>query len=114
MSKSKDLQRLAEIAQLMLDHRLAQLRGAAAEVERSRMQLTAINAAAQPSEALDPVVSGKVAIAYDRWADVRRSELNLVIARQTAAWLEARTEAQTAFGRVQALGNLSARIGERR
>lgn len=114
MSKTKDLQRLAELAQLMLDHRLAQVRTAAAEIERSRMQLAAINAAAQPSAALDPMVSEKVAIAYDRWADVRRSELNLVIARQTAAWLETRTEAQSAFGRVQALENLASRMGKRR
>lgn len=113
MSKSRDLTRLAEVAQLMLDHRLGQLHGAAAELDRSRMQLSSINAGSEPAD-LSPVMAGKVALAYDRWADQRRSELNLVIARQTAAWMEARGEAQEAFGRVQALQGLATRLKERR
>ena len=114
MSRTKELQRLAEVAQVMLDHRLGQLRAAAAELERSRMQLAAINAAAGPSEELGPVISERVAIAYARWADTRRSELNLVTARQTASWIDSRSEAQTAFGRVQALQGLAARLRERK
>ena len=113
MSQAKDLKRLAEVAQLMLDHRLGQLHGAASELERSRMQLGAINEAGRPAD-LEPVTAGKVALTYDRWADQRRAELNLVIARQTAAWMEARSEAQTAFGRVQALQGLTTRLKEKR
>jgi hypothetical protein len=113
MSQAKDLKRLADLAQLMLDHRLGQLHSAAAELERSRMQLSAINAAGRPAD-LEPVTAGKVALTYDRWADLRRSELNLVIARQTAEWMEARSEAQTAFGRVQALQGLAKRLKDRR
>lgn len=113
MSEAKDLKRLAEVAQLMLDHRLGQLHGAAAELERSRMQLAAINQAGRPAD-LEPVTAGKVALAYDRWADQRRAELNLVIARQTVDWMEAKGEAQTAFGRVQALQGLATRLKERR
>ncbi|WP_333816087.1 hypothetical protein [Tabrizicola sp.] len=114
MIKAKDLRRLAEVAQLMLDHRLGRLRAAAAELERSRMQLASVNAAARSAEELEPVTAERVAMAYDRWADVRRSELNLVIARQTAHWLEARGEAQTAFGRVQALQGLAERLKDKR
>lgn len=73
------------------------------------MQLSAIDAAGTPVEDLGQVTTEKVAITYNRWADVRRSELNLVIARQTASWLEARGEAQGAFGRVQALQGLATR-----
>jgi hypothetical protein len=113
MNQAKDLKRLAEVAQLMLDHRLGQLHGAAAELERSRMQLTAINEAGRPAD-LEPVTAGKVALTYDRWADQRRSELNLVIARQTVGWMEARSEAQTAFGRVQALQGLATRLKDKR
>ena len=113
MTKPNDLARLTEVAQLMLDHRLGQLRASTAELDRSRMQLAAINAAARPSEALEPVISERVALAYDRWADVRRSEPNLVIGRQTAAWLQARSEAQNAFGRVQALQGLTTRLKDR-
>ncbi len=113
MSQAKDLKRLAEVAQLMLDHRLGQLHGAAAELERSRMQLAAINEAGRPAD-LELVTAGKVALTYDRWADQRRSELNLVIARQTVGWMEARSEAQTAFGRVQALQGLATRLKDKR
>lgn len=109
MSKAKDLPRLAELAQLMLDHRLGQLRQSAEALDQSRMQLAAINQAADPA-GLDPVTAARVALGYDRWADVRRAELNLVIARQSAAWHEARNDAQTAFGRVQALQGLVAQV----
>ncbi len=113
MTKSGDIGRLAGLAQLVLDHRLGQLRASAGELERSRMQLASVNAAAHPAD-IGPVMAEKVALAYDRWADVRRSELNLVIARQTVTWMEARSEAQTAFGRVQALQGLATRQKDRR
>lgn len=113
MTKAADMIRLAEVAQLMLDHRLARLRDAAAELERSRMQRAALARPATPSD-LEPVTAEKVALTYDRWADQRRAELNLVIARQTASWMEARGEAQTAFGRVQALQGLATRLTGKR
>jgi hypothetical protein len=114
MTKASDIRRLAEVAQLMLDHRLSLLQAAAAELERSQAQLAAINRSARPSEDLAPVVAERVALTYDRWAEARRSELNLVIARQTLGWMEARSDAQGAFGRVQALQGLAARLKDRR
>lgn len=114
MSKARDLSRLSEVAQLTLDHRLGQLRSSAADLERSRMQLASINAAARPVDDIAPVTAEKVALSYERWADVRRSELNLVIARQTVEWMDARSGAQTAFGRVQALRGLATRMNKRK
>jgi hypothetical protein len=111
MTKSKDLAALAQLGQLVLDHKLGALKGKSDRLEQSRMQLSAVNQAGQPAD-LDPILSSKVGLGYERWADVRRSELNLVIARQTAAWLEARGEAQTAFGRVQALQRLEEKLGK--
>lgn len=67
-----------------------------------------------PAEDLAPVLAGKVALTYDRWAEARRSELNLVIARQTAGWMDAQSAAQGAFGRVQALQGLAERLKARR
>jgi hypothetical protein len=113
MSKSKDLSRLADLAQLMLDHRLVQLRHSADQLDQSRMQLSAINHAAGAAD-LDPVTAARVGLGYERWADVRRAELNLVIARQSATWHEARGEAQTAFGRMQALQGLVEQAKARR
>jgi hypothetical protein len=109
MSQARDLSRLTDVAQLMLDHRLGALRAAAAGLEQSRAQLEAINAAAAPAD-LPPLTAETVARTYERWADVRRSELNLVIARQTAEMLEARDAAGTAFGRLQALRRVAERL----
>lgn len=108
MTKARDIAGLSGLAQVMLDLKLGRLREAAGQLERSRQQLAAINAAARPAD-LPVVAAEKVALDYDRWADVRRSELNLVIARQTAALIETRAEAGTAFGRLQALNGLRER-----
>lgn len=113
MNPKQDIQRLDGLAQLMLDHRLGQLREAADQRDRSRMQLQAVNAAAEPVD-LPPVAAGLVGIAYQRWADKRRAELNAVIARQTADWMQARAEAGTALGRLQALRGVAEKLGKRR
>jgi hypothetical protein len=113
MTTARDLARLAGLAQLTLDHRLASLREAAQSLDQSRMQLRSINAGAAPAD-LPMVAAERVGLTYQRWADVRRSELNLVIARQTADWIEARSAAGTAFGRLQALDGLRKRLDARR
>ena len=108
MTKSASLTRLCDVAQLMLDHRLAQLRTASNQLDRSKMQLQAVNAAAVAADL--PLVSAeKVGLVYDRWADIRRAELNLVIANQTVEMIEARNDAGAAFGRLQALQGLAKR-----
>ncbi|NHB76651.1 hypothetical protein [Rhodobacter calidifons] len=108
MNRHRDIARLAQLAQMVLDHRLLHLRRSAAQLDQSRAQLSAVNQAPHAVD-LEPILSSKVGLDYERWADVRRSELNLVIARQTADWLDARDAARTAFGRVQALQALSSR-----
>lgn len=113
MSQKHDIQRLEGLAQLMLDHRLGRLREAADLRDRSRMQLRAVNAAAEPAD-LPPVAAGLVGIAYQRWADVRRAELNAVIARQTVDWMQARAEAGNALGRMQALRGVAEMLQKRR
>jgi hypothetical protein len=109
MSRSADLRRLQALAQLTLDHRLQALNQASDRLERSRMQLAAVNGAAAPAD-LQPIAAGLVDVAYRRWADVRRAELNALLARQTAEWIEARAEAATALGRVQALQGAMTRL----
>ena len=94
--------RIAELAQMMLDHRLGRLRTTATDLDRSKLQLQALNSAAEPTDL--PFVAGQtISLTYERWANIRRSDLNLVIARQTASWISAREDAVHAFGRVQAL-----------
>lgn len=102
MKMSHDMTRIAELAQLMLENRLSQLRTARSELDRSKLQLRAIDTAAEPADL--PIVAGQtVGLTYERWANVRRSDLNLVIARQTVSWISARDDAGTAFGRLQVL-----------
>lgn len=113
MSRPSDIKRLEALAQLVLDQRLHALKQVADQLDRSRAQLEAINAGAAPAD-LQPVAAGLVDVAYRRWADIRRSELNGVIARQSADWIEERGQAAQAFGRVQALKGALARLEKRR
>jgi hypothetical protein len=113
MTARTDLAKLQGLARMVLDHRLSRMREAAEQEARSRAQLKAIDQAADPGD-LPPVAADLVICAYQRWADVRRAELNAVLARQTAQRLEARAEAERAFGRVQALSAVAARIAHQR
>ncbi len=113
MTRAKDLAKLASLADLLLQHRLGQMRQAAARLDRSRAQMTAIDRAAEPAD-LPEVVGALVACDYRRWADARKAELNEVIARQTAEAMAARAEAEMAFGRVQALRGITAKLQGKR
>lgn len=113
MTRAKDLAKLGSLGDLLLQHRLEQMRQAAASLERSRMQMSAIDKAAEPAD-LPDVVAGMVACDYRRWADARKAELNGVIARQTAEAMTARAEAEHAFGRVQALRGIAAKLQGKR
>ena len=76
------------------------------------MQRDALTKLQDPGD-LPVAVAGAVGLAYSRWADHRRADLNTVIARQTVACMAARTEAATAFGKVQALRAALDRQGKR-
>ena len=113
MTRPRDITALQDLAQLLLDHRLSHLRQAAYRREQSRMQIIALEVADEPAD-LSPVTAGPVALRYQLWADVRRSELNTVLARQTAEWMAAREEARLAFGRAEALRGVAARLLEKK
>lgn len=104
---------LGVLADLMLDSRLSALRAAAEARGASLTRLETLNA---PPAATDlPAVAEALAgLAYQRWADARRAEINLVLARQTAEWMEARDAARLAFGRKRALQALATRLANRR
>lgn len=113
MSHRKDMNRVTALAKLVLDHRLSAVRDAAAQLARSREQLARINASADLAD-LPPVTAGIVDVRYQRWADIRRTELNILIARQTAAVIEARDAAGLALGRQTALEKVNERISRKR
>ena len=109
MTRPGDLIALQGLARLVLDHRLSQLRAAADRREQSRMQIAALDHSANPAD-LPPVAAGQVALRYELWADVRRLELNALLARQTVEWMSARDEAKHAFARAEALRGVAARL----
>lgn len=109
MTRSRDIAALQGLAGMLLDHRLSQLRQAAERCDQSRMQIAALDQPAEPT-GLDLAPAAQVALSYQLWADVRRAELNTVLARQTADWLAAREDARHAFGRAEALRGIATRL----
>lgn len=108
MKKHVQIARLQEISNLILDRRLATLRYLAAKRNASLQHLQDLT----PKEAgtLDPIPQARSALRYEAWADVRRSEINLALARQTADWLDAKKNAEVAFGQVEVLNRIQTKI----
>ena len=103
-----DLQKLAQlrlVSQMMLDVRLLKLERATQARQESLDHLAELNRPA-PATDLNPVLAGEVTMRYQLWADQRRSAINLVLARQTAEWSDARKDASEAFGRNSVIGKL--------
>jgi hypothetical protein len=104
--KEQDLRRLGELTGLMLDHRLAVLRKAAEAKAQSETALAALSRPMPEGDGLVGASAELSALAYERWADARRAEINQQLARQTHIWMEARDAAQIAFGKAEALRRL--------
>ncbi len=102
MNDPEKLRRLAEISGLLLDTKMLAVERAARARQNSLNLLAELNQPASPTD-LPPVLAAEVSMRYELWADQRRSEINLVLARQSAEWAEARQEAMQAFGRNQAV-----------
>ncbi len=93
---------------MVLDVRLARLTEAASARDASLAQLAILAQPVQGSEPFD-IAQAQVQLTYDRWAEARRAEINLVLARQTAEWMQARADASLAFGRSDVLRRLIAK-----
>lgn len=106
----KDLRRLGELTDLILDQRLAVLRKAAEAKAQSEAALAALARPMHRDEGLVGASSAIAALAYERWADARRAEINQQLAWQTHVWMEARDAAQIAFGKAEALRRLQDRL----
>ena len=100
------LQPLVGISQLILDAALADLRRAADARDESLARLCDLATVPCPTD-LPLAAVAQADLLYARWADARRAEINLTLARQTADWLGARDAARRAFGRADALRKLA-------
>lgn len=110
MTQKQQLIKLRQISSLILDSRLSTLHAAAKAKQESETQLAGLNHVPSRPEDLSDVALERVALNYQRWADARRSELNMLLARQTVAWMEARDAAREAFGKKEALGGVAAKL----
>ena len=104
--------RLAVLAGLLRDRKLDDLRAASLRREATQARLGAL--VAGPATGLSPVAAAQSALLYQRWVDGKRAEINLQLARDTAAWLEAQAAARSAFGRAQVLEALKDRLARPR
>lgn len=110
MTKSEQMRRLEQVAGLLFDTRLTALQRAAAACAETRVRLAGLAMPEALEGDLPQISAALAALNYQRWADARRAELNLTLARQTAIWLEARDAAQLAFGKTQALAGVAAKL----
>lgn len=110
--KVRGLDRLAKVAAALRDRDLAALRAAGAAREGTRALIAALETAAEvPAD--DPGAQVN-ALRYRLWAEARRRELNMALARQTAEWLGCRDAAAQSFGRAAALDRIIAAAAPRR
>jgi hypothetical protein len=110
MSQKQQLANLRQISALLLDSRLSTLNAAARAKQESEAQIAGLNQMPAKPENLSDVALERVSLTYQRWADTRRLELNMLLARQTVTWMEARDAARQAFGKKEALGGVAAKL----
>ncbi len=103
---SRQIDQLRKLTDLMLDAKLLDLKAASAARQASLDRLADLDRPALATD-LAEIAAAEVAIRYLHWADQRRSEINLTLARQTVTWIEARDAASLAFGKSQALQELA-------
>ena len=110
MTKADQLKQLERVAGLLFDSKLTDLQRAARACADTKARLDGLAALAAPDGDLPQVAAELAALNYQRWADVRRTELNQILARQTAVWSDARDAARLAFGKTEALAGVAAKV----
>jgi len=108
MREPQRLLPLVRISRLLLDSALARVEHAARARDESRAQIARLAAGPVPED-MPPVAAALAELRYQQWADKRRAEINLTLARQTADWLDAREKARRALGRAETLRKLAER-----
>ena len=97
-----------------LNGELTRRRAAEAKAQ-SEAALARLATPVAPADAgLEGASAALAGLAYQRWADARRAEINQTLARQTHHWMEARDAAQKAFGKADALRRLVEKQGKPR
>lgn len=114
MSQMQQLEKLRQISALLLESKLSILNAAARAKQESEAQLNGLSQTSTCPDDLSALAQERVLLGYQRWADARRLELNMLLARQTVAWTEARDAAREAFGKKEALAGVAAKLDQAR
>lgn len=109
MTPKDQMAQLAQLACLLRDRDLALLAQSSRRKAEIEAQLRRLDTSAGPV-ALSPVVASQIVDRFDFWRSQRRIALNQSLARETAAWITAKSAAQRSFGRAEVLGKLTKRI----
>ncbi len=113
MTDRARLERLRQMAGMVLDLRKASLAKAAAERTALREKLEALDRLPDAA-AMQDVTEAQRFLVYEGWAAGRRSRLNIQLARQEAIWLTGLAAARQAFGREQVLARLQEKAAKLR
>lgn len=101
------LARMAELAAMLRDRKLEELRQAQARRHATEALIAGL---AVPAAADLPLVAAAQAeIGYGRWAEARRRELNQRLAREMVEVMRRQDAARHAFGRADVLRRLEER-----
>lgn len=113
MTQKQQLTKLQQIAGLMLDSRLTAVQAAAKAKAESQAQLAGLaHSVAAPGD-ISAAAAERATLTYQLWADARRADLNLVLAQQTVAWIEACDAARVAFSKTEALSAVAGKLANR-
>ena len=109
MKKDQRLVQVAVLSELIVALRLTELRAISQARDASLARLNDLRRT-DDDPTLSPITAMEVSLRYERWADLRRQEINETLARQTATWLIAREAATVALGRTQTVKKLQAKV----
>tara|TARA_R110002096_G_scaffold123112_2_gene266468 strand:- start:4242 stop:4595 length:354 start_codon:yes stop_codon:yes gene_type:complete len=112
VSRRETLSKLVRIGDMLLDKKMQELQIAAAERARNLALLRDLTPG--PIEEPQTIAGAQAALRYNRWADARRAEINLVLATRTAEWLQAKADAERALGQAEVLKNIHKRNNKRK
>lgn len=105
--KDERLARLVQLAVAISDRKLGAYHEATARCAETRMLMQALDAS--PPSDLSLIAAARAQLVYGVWADRRRAQLREILEQQLADAKKRRTEAAQAFGKSQALNQLSGR-----
>ncbi|MFV0492039.1 MAG: hypothetical protein ACK5M4_09485 [Pseudorhodobacter sp.] len=105
MTRRRDLSQITALSKMLLDNDLQHLQKAATRRNAIAARLTGLAPAEAPG--LNPVTEARLRDRYQVWADGKRMEINLALARAQAEWLEQRDKATQSLARHDVLRKLS-------